>query len=131
VDTSAHSLALPIPWRIVANGRIAFADEDDGQQFGLTAPIDGEAAANDLIGKRPITNLSVDNTGTADLVIHFTDTVRLDAFSNSSGFEGWHINLHQSMAECRSLRLAGVSYSLLMSANARLRTSEPMRVSRP
>jgi len=86
------SIALPIPWRIVADGRIAFANEDDGQQLGLPAPVDGEAKANDLIASRSITSLSID-TQTADLVIYFGDAVRLDTFSNSSGYEGWHINL--------------------------------------
>jgi hypothetical protein len=84
------SIALPIPWRIVTNGRIAFANEDDGQQFGLTAPVDGEAKANGLIASRPITSVSID-TQTADLVVHFGDAVRLDTFSNSCGYEGWHI----------------------------------------
>lgn len=86
------SIALPVPWRIVADGRIALANEDDGQQFGLPAPVDGEAKANGLIASRAITSLSIDRQ-TADLVIHFGDAVRLDTFSNSSGYEGWHINL--------------------------------------
>ena len=86
------SIALPIPWRIVADGRIAFANQDVGQQFGLPAPVDGEARANDLIASLSITSLSID-TQTADLVIHFGDAVRLDAFNNSSGYEGWHISL--------------------------------------
>ncbi|MCP8892230.1 hypothetical protein [Sphingomonas faeni] len=86
------SIALPIPWRIVANGRIAFANEDDGQQFGLPSPVDGEAKANELIGERSITSLSIDRQ-TADLMIYFGDEIRLDTFSNSSGYEGWHISL--------------------------------------
>lgn len=86
------SIALPIPWRIVADGRIVFANEDDGQQFGLTAPVDEEARTNDLIASRSITRMSIDSQ-TADLTIHFGDAVRLDSFNNSSGYEGWHISL--------------------------------------
>jgi hypothetical protein len=86
------SIALPIPWRIVSNGRIALADEDDGQQFGLPAPVDAEVKGNYLLASRPITSLIVDPQ-TADLAIQFGDAVRLDTFSNSSGYEGWHINL--------------------------------------
>lgn len=86
------SIALPIPWRIVTNGRIAFANGDDGQQFGLPAPVDGEAKANGLIASQSITSVSIDRQ-TADLVIHFGDAVRLDTFNNSCGYEGWHINL--------------------------------------
>lgn len=85
-------IALPVPWRIVANGRIAFADEDDAQQFGLATPIDGVKRANSLIGSRSITGISVDNE-TADLTIRFSDGVRLDAFNNSSGYEGWCISV--------------------------------------
>ena len=48
------SISFPIPWRIVANGRIAFANKDDGQQFGLPAPVDGEVEANRLIRGRTI-----------------------------------------------------------------------------
>jgi hypothetical protein len=86
------SIALPIPWRIVAGGRIAFANEDDGQEFGLPAPLDGEVKANSLIASRRITGLRVDGE-TLDLAIRFEEAVRLDAFSNSSGYEGWHIHL--------------------------------------
>ena len=86
------SIALPIPWRIVAGGRIAFANEDDGQQFGLPERINGEKKANSLIGSRPITGMRVDPE-TLDLTVLFEEAVRLDAFSNSSGYEGWHIHL--------------------------------------
>ena len=100
------SIALPIPWRIVADGRIAFANEDDGQQLGLPAPVDGEAKANDLIASRSITSLSID-TQTADLVIYFGDAVRLDTFSNSSGYEGWHINLPPEIGGMSVVALGG------------------------
>ncbi|WP_188769704.1 hypothetical protein [Novosphingobium endophyticum] len=86
------SIALPVPWRIVTGGLIAFADEDDGQQFGLPAPVDGAATANELIGSRSIIGISVDSQ-TSDLALHFEDGIRLDAFNNSSGYEGWQISL--------------------------------------
>ncbi len=50
--TGGGSIALSIPWRIVADGGIAFANEDDGQMFGLPAPVDGEAKANSFILSR-------------------------------------------------------------------------------
>lgn len=86
------SIALPIPWRIVADDRIAFANEDDGQLFGLPTPIDGQAKANSLVASRVITGIRVDRQ-TLDLTIYFDEEVRIDAFSNSSGYEGWHIHL--------------------------------------
>jgi hypothetical protein len=89
------SISLPIPWRIIADDRIAFADQDDGQWFGLSAPLDGQAKANSLIGSRPMRGMRVDRQ-TLDLAILFEDAVRLDAFSNSSGYEGWSIHLPRS-----------------------------------
>jgi hypothetical protein len=86
------SISLPVPWRLVADGRIALADRDDGQQFGLPAPLDGQAEANRLIEGRAITNVSIDPE-TADLAVRFEGSVRLDAFNYSAGYEGWHINL--------------------------------------
>ena len=86
------SISLGIPWRIVSDGRIAFADKDDGQQFGLPAPIDGEALVNSVLAGRQIVGIAVDDE-TADLSIRFEGAVRLDAFNYSAGYEGWHINL--------------------------------------
>ncbi|MGO4741077.1 hypothetical protein AB4099_31445 [Bosea sp. 2KB_26] len=85
-------ISLPIPWRIVANGRIAFAGGDDGQQFGLPAPVDGEALVNGILDKKVIVGVAVDRE-TADLSIRFEDAVRLDAFNYSAGYEGWQVNL--------------------------------------
>ncbi len=85
-------ISLPVPWRIVANGRIAFADEDDRQQFGLPAPVDGEALVNGILDKKVIVGVAVDPE-TADLSIRFEDAVRLDAFNYSAGYEGWQVSL--------------------------------------
>jgi hypothetical protein len=86
------TISLPVPWRLVVDGRIAFADGDDGQQFGLPAPLDGQTEANRLIAGRSITQVSID-TETADLCLRFEGSVRLDTFNYSAGYEGWHINL--------------------------------------
>lgn len=82
------SFTLSAPWRVVHNGRIALADTDDGQRFGLDAPIDGEIWANRLLDGRSITSIVVD-LETADLTIYFDGNVRIDVFNNSSGYEGW------------------------------------------
>lgn len=85
-------ISLPIPWRIVSKGRIAFADQDDAQKFGLPAPLNGEIEANRLIRGQSITMVLV-TPDTADLSIYFGNDLRLDAFNNSCGYEGWHISL--------------------------------------
>lgn len=81
-------IALSVPWRIVAESRIAFADEDDGQMFGRSALVDGEAEARRLLTGKRIVQASVDRQ-TADLTLRFDPDARLDAFNNSSGYEGW------------------------------------------
>lgn len=86
------SISLPVPWRIVANGRIAFTDADDRQKFGLPAPIDGEIEANRHLRNEAITKVEV-HPQTADLSIHFGAALRLEAFNYSAGYEGWQINL--------------------------------------
>ena len=82
------SLAVSALWRIVFNGRIAFASEDDGQLFGPKSPVDGEAEACRLLKDKTITVASLDKE-TADLTLHFGATTRIDVFNNSTGYEGW------------------------------------------
>jgi hypothetical protein len=81
-------MAFRVPWRIVANGRVAFGDEDDGQQFGLPAPLNGEERAASELGGRIVEALQVDEE-TGDLRIEFDGNIRIDVFNQSSGYEGW------------------------------------------
>ena len=82
------TIAFRVPWRIVANGRVAFGDEDDGQQFGLPAPLDGEERAASVLGERIVQILHVDEE-TGDLRIEFDGHTRIDVFNQSCGYEGW------------------------------------------
>lgn len=77
------------PWRIVSGRRVAFASDDDGQWFGLGHALDGLAEANRLIGDRVVQSCSIDEH-TGDLDLHFDGGVRIQAFTLSSGYEGWH-----------------------------------------
>jgi hypothetical protein len=81
-------LGVSAPWRIGSDGRIAFASEDDGQMFGLTSPLDGEAEARKLLGSKVIAAAKLDRE-TADLKLHFDASTRVDVFNNSRGYEGW------------------------------------------
>ena len=86
--SAGASLALPVPWRIVSAGRILFADQDHGQLFGLTKPVDGEALANETLRGQAIMKAFVDRE-TGDLAVLFRQDLRLDVFNNSAGYEGW------------------------------------------
>jgi hypothetical protein len=81
-------LAVSASWRIVFNGRIALASGDDGQVFGLTTPVDGEAVAHHLLKGKAITAVTLDQE-TADLTLHFGAATRIDVVNNSMGYEGW------------------------------------------
>ncbi|WP_426263115.1 hypothetical protein [Sphingomonas sp. PWP1-2] len=105
------SIALPLPRRIVADNRvadnrIAFARDDDGQWFGLPTPVDGEAKADSFVASRSITRIGI-NRQTLDLTIFFDNGVRLDAFSNSSGYEGWRIYLPPENGSLNVVALGG------------------------
>ncbi|PWG01433.1 DUF6188 family protein [Sphingosinicella humi] len=82
------TIGLEVPWRIVANGRVAFGDEDDGQWFGLPSPIDGEERAASLLQGRVVQAMQLDHE-TGDLHIVFDGNTRIDVFNQSCGYEGW------------------------------------------
>ena len=81
-------VAVSVPWRIVFEGRIAFARDDDAQLFGRSIPVDGEGEARRFFGAKLITKVTVDRQ-TGDLALHFGPETRLDVFNNSVGYEGW------------------------------------------
>jgi hypothetical protein len=82
------SLLAECPWRIIANGRIALGSVDDGQQFGLPAPLDARFIARELLHGAPVTAVEV-TSASSDLVLRFEGERRLELFNNSSGYEGW------------------------------------------
>lgn len=82
------NIAASIPWRVVTPDGIAHGAEDDGQRFGLSNPVDGEARTNELLRGRKVVGVELDEQ-TADLHVFFDGGARLDFFNNSSGYEGW------------------------------------------
>ncbi|WP_159798428.1 hypothetical protein [Croceibacterium salegens] len=106
-------VSLGVPWRIVAQGRIAFADEDDGQKFGLPSPVDGEVEANRLLAGKPIIGITIDDE-TGDLTVMFEGNLRLDAFNNSAGYEGWQIDLPPDLGGMWVIALGGGEISVFV-----------------
>jgi len=84
------SISVPVPWRVVTPDGIAHASGDDGQRFGHSKPIDGEARTNQLLRGRKVIASEIDQH-TADLRVGFDGGTRLDFFNNSSGYEGWEV----------------------------------------
>jgi hypothetical protein len=93
----AGGLDAYCPWRIVTDGRIAFSDEDEGQQFGLPAPIDGQAKASELLSNRRVVDVRISDVS-GDLTISLEGSTTIELFNNSSGYEAWlaHVNGEKS-----------------------------------
>lgn len=86
---AAGWLSVECPWRIIVAGRIAHADEDDGQRFGLPKPVNGVERAMGLLSGKRIVSVDV-SPDSGDLRVRFADTTVLEVFNNSSGYEAWH-----------------------------------------
>jgi hypothetical protein len=82
------TLNLECPWRLRVKGRIVYGGDDDGQQFGLSAPVDGTQETTRLLSDSYVVSLEVRET-CSDLTLNFENGVVLEAFNGSSGYEGW------------------------------------------
>ena len=82
-------LNVQCPWRIVSDRGIALGSEDDGQQFGLPAPVNGGAVALQLLAATALKHVLITEK-TGDVVFEFDSGIRLEVFNNSSGYEGWN-----------------------------------------
>lgn len=82
-------LNVQCPWRIVSDRGIGLGSEDDGQQFGLPAPVNGGAVALQLLAATALKQVLVTEK-TGDIVLEFESGIRLEVFNNSSGYEGWN-----------------------------------------
>lgn len=88
----AAGFSIGSPWRILRGDAVALADADDGQQFGLPAPVDAEALANSILVGQIVERFEVD-LKTADVVIGLTGNVQVEIWTNSLGYEGWQASL--------------------------------------
>lgn len=84
------AISVHTSWRIVSEGRNQFGDCDDGQRFGLPAPIAGEQIALERLQNKSIRRLTI-REDTGDLSIS-VDGAILEVIHISSGYEGWHLN---------------------------------------
>lgn len=83
-----HKLVVECPWRILAEGRIAHADEDDGQRFGLEKAVAGAERALSLLEGKRVRKFGIDEVS-GDLRLEFVGGVALELWNNSSGYEAW------------------------------------------
>jgi Family of unknown function (DUF6188) len=85
-------LQVAAPWRLTKSGSIALGHCDHRQKFGLPQPVDAERAFCDLVKDQVVLDAVIAN-GSADLSIDFGAGIRFEVFNNSSGYEGWQLNL--------------------------------------
>lgn len=113
----AHrALVLTTPWRIVANGQIAYTDADDGQRFGHPAPIDGAARANHLISGLAVSQVHV-HPEFADLTLLFAEGVAIEVFNHSSGYEAWQAEFSDGDGERTIIGLGGGGFAVSSGPN--------------
>jgi hypothetical protein len=77
-------------WRVVEHRRVILTSQDHGHQFGLPAPVDAIAKCTELFSKRRVVAVQL-REATADLLIEFTDDLRLEIIPDSAGYESWQL----------------------------------------
>src|SRR5262249_15231045 len=76
-------------WRLLEKGRVRLTSEDNGQKFGLPAPIDAAAEVNHRI-KGELVKRAELRAGVLDLELHLERGCILQIIPNSSGYEAWN-----------------------------------------
>jgi hypothetical protein len=99
-------------WRIIADGRIALCAGDDGQQFGLPAPIDARHAAQRLLVGRRVLAIVIQDI-TSDLRVTFDGGVMLELLNNSSGYESWNASFRDKGVDTQLIALGGGQLHIL------------------
>ena len=75
-------------WRLRNTHGLLLTSEDEGQRFGLPAPINAEEKANALVSSNKVIAATIDPT-TADIRIVLTNEIVCEILTNSSGYESW------------------------------------------
>src|SRR5262249_35824993 len=77
-------------WRLLEKGRVRLTSEDNGQKFGLPAPIDAAAEVNHRI-KGELVKRAELRAGVLDLELPLERGCILQIIPNSSGYEAWNV----------------------------------------
>jgi hypothetical protein len=85
----AATLAVECLWRLIDDGRIRLTSEDDGQRFGLPAPVvAAEEAGRCLVGAS-VESVAL-REGILDLELRFDTGHVLQVLPTSGGYEAWN-----------------------------------------
>lgn len=84
------SLVIHCLWRLVEEGRIRVTNSDDGQLFGLPAPLVAADALRDRLAGASVASVEL-RGGTLDLTLSFSTGSSLQVIPESSGYEAWMV----------------------------------------
>jgi hypothetical protein len=84
------NLVVACLWRLIENGRIRFTSQDNGQQFGLPAPVDAAREINSRLANSFVEKVEL-RAGILDLEISFSTGHVLQVIPDSSGYESWDL----------------------------------------
>ena len=85
-------ILVECPWRLIEHQRVAVSCEDQGQSYGLSAPIDVAAKAQEFLSGRRISQVQL-SEGTADLRVKFDDDIILEILPFSIGYGSWQLSM--------------------------------------
>jgi len=88
-------LVIACLWRLLEDGRIQFTGQDDGQQFGLPAPVDAAGEVSRRLGRTLVEAVEL-REGTLDLDLRFTTGHVFQVIPDSSGYEAWTLSNESS-----------------------------------
>lgn len=111
-------ISATCPWRIQNAAHIVLTRGDDGQRFGLPAPVDAATLATATL-IAPISRVELDEK-TADLGIVFGEATVLQFWNDSSGYEGWQASIVSAAGKTVVIGLGGggtSGYDLPFEAN--------------
>jgi hypothetical protein len=84
------SLVVNCLWRLIEVGRICRTSLDEGQQFGLPAPVDAAAEVNHrLVGA--LVASAVVRPGLLDIDLKFNTGHIFQVIPESAGYEAWNL----------------------------------------
>ena len=84
------TLVIDCLWRLIEAGRVRCTGVDDGQQFGLPAPVDAVAEVNRRLAQAFVQAVEL-RQGTLDLEIEFSTGHFIQVIPDSSGYEAWNL----------------------------------------
>jgi Family of unknown function (DUF6188) len=84
------SLAISCLWRLIEAGRICRTSPDEGQKFGLPAPVDVAKEVNRRLSGALVTSAFV-RPGVLDIDLGFSTGHVFQVIPDSSGYEAWKL----------------------------------------